>query len=240
MSDFNIPTEVVELPSKGLCYPKSNPLSEGEIEMKYMSAREEDILTNQSYIEKGNVLDKLLQSMIVSEINYDDLVVGDKNALLVAARVLGYGAKYEFNWLGNTEVVDLSTLEPKEIDYSLYKNSNELEFTLPHTGINITFKILTVKDIRDIDDELEGMKKISKNVSAQATTRLKYIITSIEGNNDKKNIREYVDQALLAKDSRELRKYIAKTQPDINLSYINDDGEEAMIPLGINFFWPDA
>jgi len=85
------PTEIVELPSKGLVYPQDNPLSSGKIEMKYMTAKEEDILTNQSYIQNGTVLDKLLQSLIVSKIDYKDLIVGDKNALLIAARILGYG-----------------------------------------------------------------------------------------------------------------------------------------------------
>ena len=107
MSEFSMPTEIVELPSRGLLYPESNPLSSGKIEMKYMTAKEEDILTNQSYIENGTVIDKLLKSLIVSKINYDDLVVGDKNAVLVAARVLGYGADYSFTYNGNYVLVDV-------------------------------------------------------------------------------------------------------------------------------------
>ena len=93
---FEFPTEIVELPSKGLLYPKNNPLSSGKIEMKYMTAKEEDILTNQNYIKQGIVLDKLMQSLIVSKINYDDIIVGDKNAIMVASRVLGYGKDYTF------------------------------------------------------------------------------------------------------------------------------------------------
>jgi len=102
MSDekFKFPTEVVELPSKGLVYPEDNPLSSGKIEMKYMTAKEEDILTNQSYIEKGIVLDKLLQALIVSKINYNDLITGDKNAIMIAARILGYGKDYTFTYNG--------------------------------------------------------------------------------------------------------------------------------------------
>jgi hypothetical protein len=97
MTELNFPTEIIELPSKGLVYPKGNPLSSGKVEMKYMTAKEEDILTNQSYIQEGTVLDKLLQSLIISKINYNDLIVGDKNALLVASRILGYGKDYTFN-----------------------------------------------------------------------------------------------------------------------------------------------
>jgi len=90
------PTEEVTLPSKGLVYPEGNPLSKGVIEMKYMTAREEDILTNESFIKKGIVIDKLLQSLIVTPINYNDLISGDKNAIMIAARVLGYGKDYTF------------------------------------------------------------------------------------------------------------------------------------------------
>ena len=63
----SFPTEVIELPSKGLLYPESNPLSSGKLEMKYMTAKEEDILSNQSYIQKGTVLDKLLESLITTK-----------------------------------------------------------------------------------------------------------------------------------------------------------------------------
>jgi hypothetical protein len=104
------PTEIIDLPSKGLVYSKDNPLSEGKVEMKYMTAKSEDILTNQSYIEKGIVLDKLLEDLIVTKINIKDLIVGDKNALLIAARVLGYGKDYTFTLKGEEHTVDLSTI----------------------------------------------------------------------------------------------------------------------------------
>jgi hypothetical protein len=117
MSEFKFPTEVVELPSKGLIYPKDNPLSSGEVEMKYMTAKEEDILSNQAYIQKGIVLDKLLQSLIVDKnINYDDLIVGDKNAIFMAARILGYGKDYTFEYNGMEYTVDLSELNPRPFD----------------------------------------------------------------------------------------------------------------------------
>jgi len=116
MSEFNFPTEVVDLPSKGLVYPESHPLSSGQVEMKYMTAKEEDILTNQAYISKGVVFDKLLQSLIVDKtIKVDDLIVGDKNALLIAARILGYGSEYKFSYLGEEHTVDLSVLEIRKL-----------------------------------------------------------------------------------------------------------------------------
>jgi len=97
MAELKIPTETVSLPSKGLLYPESSPLSKGEIEMKYMTAKEEDILTNANYLRNGTVIDKLLKALIITPINYDELVIGDKNAILIAARVLGYGKDYNFN-----------------------------------------------------------------------------------------------------------------------------------------------
>ena len=176
---FKFPTEVVELPSKGLLYPEGHPLAEGKIEMKYMTAREEDILTNQAYIKQGTVLDKLLQSLIVTKINYDDLIVGDKNALFIAARILGYGGNYSFDYDGESHTVDLSTLNSKEFDESLItKGSNEFSFTLPYSETKITFKILTSSDERKIEKELTGLKKINKDNSPELSTRLKYTLSS--------------------------------------------------------------
>ena len=117
---FNFPTEEIELPSRGLIYPESNPLSSGKIIMKYMTAKEEDILTNQSYINKGIVLDKLLQSLIITKIDYNDLVIGDKNAILIASRVLAFGPEYSIT------VTDPAENEPVEVkvDMSNLKHKN--------------------------------------------------------------------------------------------------------------------
>jgi len=235
----NFPTEIIELPSKGLVYPEDNPLSEGKIEMKYMTAKEEDILTNQSYIQNGTVLDKLLQALIVSKINYNDLVVGDKNAIMVAARILGYGSDYTFNYGDQEYTVDLSKIDNKPFEYS-NKGINEFEFTLPSTSTKITYKILTHGDEQKIQAELDGLKKINKNSSAELSTRLKYMITSVGGERDPKSIREFVDNQLLARDSRELRKHIKDTQPDVDLTFFPDGSTDRVdIPVGIKFFWPD-
>lgn len=241
MSEFKMPTEMVELPSKGLLYPEGNPLSSGQVEIKYMTAKEEDILTNQSYIEKGVVVDKLLQSLIVSKVNYDDLIVGDKNAILIAARVLGYGKDYTFVYGGKEYTADLSTLDPKEFDETLItKGTNQFSFTLPHSGVAITFKILTGKDEKDINKELQGLRKISKEAAPELTTRLKYIITSVDGNTESKTIRTFVDNYLLARDSRALRDHMRKVQPDIQLTFTPEgEDESVMIPLGANFLYPD-
>jgi hypothetical protein len=241
MSEFKLPTETVELPSKGLLYPEDSELAKGIIEIKYMTAKEEDILTNQSYIKNGTVLDKLIKSLIVSKINYDDLLVGDKNAIMIAARILGYGAEYTFNYLGESHTVDLSQVENKPLKEELFiSHINEFTFTLPKSGNVVTFKLLSHKDEQDITRELEGLKKINKDASPELSTRLKYLITSVEGKRDKKDIREFVDNYLLAQDSRALREYVREIQPDVDLTFFPDGSNDRInIPIGISFFWPD-
>jgi hypothetical protein len=160
MAEFKLPTETVELPSKGLLYPEGHPLASGKVEMKYMTAKEEDILTNQNYIKQGIVIDKLLQSMIITKFDYNDLLISDKDALMIAARILGYGKDYSFIYNGQEVTVDLTTLKEKPLDTSLIKTPkvNEFSFTLPSTGNEITFKLLTQGDDKKIEAELEGLK----------------------------------------------------------------------------------
>jgi hypothetical protein len=213
--------------------------------MKYMTAREEDILTNQNYIKKGTVIDKLLQSLITSDISYDDLLVGDKNAIMIAARILSYGKDYEFNLGNGLQSVDLSLFENKPVDESLYtRGQNEFTFQLPSTDNVVTFKLLTHGDEKKIEQEVKGLQKINKDNITEATTRLKHMITSINGSSEKKDIREFVDYGLLAKDARALREEYVRVSPDIDLTVTYEDVDgvdrEAALPIGINFFWPDA
>jgi hypothetical protein len=242
MAEFKFPTEEVELPSKGLVYPEDNPLSSGKVEIKYMTAKEEDILSNQSYIQKGIVLEKLLRSVIVSkDINVDDLVVGDKNALLIATRILGYGKDYAVTLAGQNYTIDLSELNNREFDSSLItKGVNEFSFTLPSTNINLTYKIITGRDEKAIEREIAGLKKLNKEASPELSTRLKHMILSVEGKEDKKDIRDFVDNYLLARDARAFREHVSKIQPDVDLTFFPDGGGDPInIPIGLNFFWPD-
>jgi hypothetical protein len=241
MAEFKFPTETIELPSKGLVYPENNPLSSGTVEMKYMTAKEEDILTNQSYIKSGIVLDKLLQSLVVDkDINIDDLIVGDKNALLIASRILGYGSKYAVIIRGKEVNIDLSILDNKDIDYSSIEHGkNEFTYTLESTGTVLTYKLLTGKDEKLIEKEIAGLKKINSDASPELTTRLKHMILSVDGSTEKKDVRDFVDNYFLARDSRAFREHIKNTQPDVNLNVTLDSGEEVAIPIGLSFFWPD-
>ena len=241
-SKFQLPTETVELPSKGLLYPEDSPLAKGTLEMKYMTAREEDILTNTNYINQGIVIDKLLQSLIVTpDVDYSSLLIGDKNAIMIASRILSYGKDYEIQYNGEDVVVDLTALENKEVDYTLFKDrKNEFEINLPHSGNVVTYRLLTHGIEQAIEKEIAGLKKINKEQSTESTTRLKHIITSINGSREQQDIRMFVDQGLLARDARVIREALANINPDVELkfTYVDPNGreEEVDLPIGINYF----
>jgi len=252
-STTNYPTEIVELPSKGFFYPSDNPLSAGEVQIKYMTAKEEDILTSQTLIQKGVVLDKLMESIIVDDINVDDLLLGDKNAIMIMTRILGYGPQYNIDvtcpncGVKNEEVIDLAKLDVREIDFdSCTQGVNEFEFELPKSGRTITWRLLTHRDEHDIGIELDNLRKFQKSdVSNEVTTRMKYIIVSVDGDRKKGVVRKFVDEELLSQDSYALRKAQQDYLPDIDLRYnFVCDGcsnvEEITVPMGREFFWPSA
>ena len=242
---FQYPTEEVTLPSTGILYDPKSPLSKGTIEMKYMTALEEDILTNQNYIKDGSVIDRLIKSLIVTPINYDDLLIGDKNAILIAARILGYGSDYTFKYEGENHSVDLTTIEDKPLHEEVQNaESNNFSYTLPTSKIEVTFSFMTHGRDIAVTKEIKGLKKINKKSNPELSTRMKYIINSVNGDSEKKTIREFVDKGLLARDARALRQYINDIQPDTDLTFereaSNGDFETLTIPITATFFWPDA
>jgi hypothetical protein len=249
----NFPTEIVPLPSKGLLYPEGHPLAEGVIEMKYMTAKEEDILTSQNLIKQGVVLDKLFESLIVTPVNYSDLFIGDKNAIMVAARVLGYGKDYvveiddPFSPGTKQKVtIDLTQIEHKEVDYSLFERRiNEFDFELPQSKRVVTFRLMTHKLDKDIQTEIKGMNKttIRTGIDRELTTRLKNLILAVDGESGRATINNFVDNELFALDSRALRSYIKEISPDLDMTFtfISDttgEVKEMDIPMDVSFFWP--
>jgi hypothetical protein len=244
---YDFPTEVLDLPSKGLVYPKDHPLASGRITIKYMTAKEEDILSNQNLIKKGIVLDKLFESIIVDKIDPKDIVIGDKNAIILATRLLGYGADYTMKFysgvIGDTiqTVVDLSKVQTKEVDFSLFKNKNEFEFITPLGKNKLTFKLLTHGDELAVEKDIEALKKLNKDGSFEITTRLRYMITSVDGSSDISSINKYIT-GMLARDSKALRDYVKSISPDMDMTfeYTHSTGEKEALPItmGVNFFWP--
>jgi len=244
---FDFPTEVIDLPSEGKVYPLDNPLSSGKVTLKYMTAKEEDILSSQNLIKRGIVLDKLFESIIVDDVNIDDITIGDKNAIILATRVLGYGPEYPMNFysthLGEeTEaIVHLSKVKTKEIDLSSFNNKNEFDFETPTKGDKLKFKLLTHGDEKAIEKDIAALEKFNKDASFDITTRLKYMIISVNDNSDVGFINKYASN-MLVRDSRAFRNYVKKIQPDMDMVYTHkhSDGEKEEVPitLGVNFFWP--
>ena len=249
------PSEIVELPSQGHFYDSSSPLSNGTINLKVMTAKEEDILTNQNYIKKGIVLDKLIESLIVDkDVKLDDLLLGDKNAVFVATRRFAYGDSYgplDVNCpkcgKGNQCNIDLSLVKNKEFDFSVYeKGMNVFEFSLPASKKTLKYKLLTHKDEQIIEQEIASFVKINKNGSSvEITTRLKRMILAIDGNEDRQVINKFVDNELLSRDSLTFRNHFKEMTPDIdmNFDFVCSDcnhSERVGIPLSVSFFWPKS
>ena len=246
---FQFPTEVISLPSKGLVYSESNPLSKGEVTIKLMTAKEEDIITNQNLIRKGLHLDKLLESVVVEPgVNINDLVLGDKNAILISSRILAFGTEYDVtvNDSGDNEpanvTIDLSKIKIKEVDESKLNRENEYEFILPKSKTPIKFKLLTHGDEIAIAKDIEASEKTLKQ-SNEITTRYRRIIIEVNGTRDIGYINTYVANQLLAADSKALRKHISEITPDLDLTFdyeslITGETEALRIPFGVDFFYP--
>jgi hypothetical protein len=252
---FDFPTEVIELPSKGLVYPEGHPLSKGTIEIKYMTAKEEDILSSQNLIKKGVVLDKLFESVVVEPgLDINDIFIGDKNAILLATRILGYGADYQVEvtdpfTLERQEVtIDLSKVQIKEVDDTVLNPNNRYEFTLPSSGRKIIFKLLTHGDETEISRELQALEKISKGkggMTPDVTTRFRYMIISVDGKEDRGFVNKFIQNEFLARDTKSFRAYVKEISPDLELTFefeseLTGEKEVMSIPFGINFFYPST
>jgi hypothetical protein len=241
------PSEVIDLPSEGKLYPKDSPLSEGKLEIKYMTAREEDILTSQNLIKKGVVVERLLDSLIITEgVKCDDLIIGDKNAVMIAARILAYGPEYlceianPDTGKNETHTFNLADCPFKKLPKGVTENNFELE--LPVSKSKITFNLLNGKDEKMITEELKRIKKTGTQVSPELTTRLRYLITSIDGDSEPSTINNFVKN-MLSKDSLALRKEVSRVAPDVDMEQeIEVEGESVtvFIPMTVSFFWPNT
>ena len=227
-------TEIIDLPSRGYFYPEGHPLSSGRLEMKYMTAKEEDILSSATLIKQGIVIDKLIQA-------------------LIASRILAYGPQYDVEVVcpncgtKNQLNIDLHQFESKDLDFdSFKKGQTEFEYTLPNNRV-ITYKFLTHGDEKLIDQDIKGYSKLKlgSGVDPQLSTRLKHIITSVDGNNDTAVVNKFVDN-MLSRDSLQFRKHLKEVTPDIDLTFqfacnsCDHVDDKMTLPLGVSFFWPGA
>ena len=249
------PSERIDLPSKGYFYSQNDPLSKGYVDMKMMTAKEEDILTSQNLIKKGIVLDKLLESLIVTPgINTENLLLCDKNALFIAARRLAYGDSYgpvqircQKCYEESKETINLGSLTEKPYEFDkIQRGNNVFEFTLPYSKKVIQFKLLSSKDETDIDVELKATAKFVKSGGTnEITTRLKKLIVSIDEKTDRAFINKFVDNELLSKDSMALRAYARSVSPELDMSFNfvcpSCGSQERMdVPMTVQFFWPES
>ncbi len=250
---FEVPVESVPLPSTGIVYPSDSPLHGREtVEIRAMTAREEDILTSRALIKKGTVITELIKSCLVDKrIQVQDMLVGDRNAMMVALRITGYGAGY------NVEVTcpkcaaqskqefDLSGLAIKRLSVQpVAMGTNAFEFKLPVTNKTVVFKFLTGRDEEDISVMQERSKKQGAVADSLVTTRLQYSIVSIDGKTDRGAINSFI-RNMPARDSMALRKHMDAHEPGIDMKAEMDcpscsEVSEVRMPLGASFFWPDA
>ena len=246
MSEYKFPTEVIDLPSEGKVYIKDSPLSSGKLELKYMTTREEDILMSENLIKKGVVIDKLLDSLIVTKgVKQEDLILGDKNAVLVASRILAYGPEYTVEVTNPNNLdekiqhtFDLSKCPFKELSKDVDYSDNSFDFTTLVGKNKLKFKLLTGTEETLIENDIKQSSKYG--VSSDISTRLRYTITEVDGDTKSSTINEFT-QNLLARDSVALRNYIRDISPDIILTSEVEIGGETVsvtIPLTVEFFWP--
>ena len=250
----NLPTENVDLPSRGYYYPANHALSNGKIEIYQVTARHEDILSNTNLLKKGTVLDEFLKALIATpNVSINDLLIGDKNALFIAARKSAYGEIYttkikcpECNAESNIDI-NLNNLKPKELRKTEgVSGENKFAYTLPNSNKVLSLSFLTHKDEVDIEQEIKVLSKMGSNASSpEITTRLKYTIKAVDGNTDRVKIKEFVDNQMTAKDSLALRRYVREITPDMDMNFdfvCPECGHSAKlsVPLGASFFWPNV
>jgi hypothetical protein len=244
------PSETIDLPSKGIFYPADSPLRSGQIEIYYMTAKHEDILTSTNLIQKGVVLDRLLDSLIATKgVKSADLLVGDLNAVMVAARILGYGKDYPITIdcpsCGEPieQVADLTELatinEPNENDLS------QFTIVLPISKAEVTLRLLTRSDELAIEKEVKSLKKASGEISGEGTARLRRIIKAVNGDEKPAVIWNFVEN-MLVRDARFLRDQYKEKIPDVDFDIDIDcscgevSDKKVRLPIGTDFFWPDT
>jgi len=253
---FVVPTEFVELPSRGLLYVEGHPLHNQEcVEIKHMTAKEEDILSDKALLKKGLAIDRFLRSIIINrDIKVDSLLVGDKNAILVAARINGYGAEYDtkvicpvcfshgrhtFN-LDKQEINSFTQLEELGVQQT---QQATFVFGLPKSGVEIECRLLTGVEEKKLTQTAEKRKK-QKLPSRDFTAQLRTIIVSVDGSEESSFINSFVEN-MPAADSRHLRSTYQKCVPNVELkdAFTCDEcgGEtELEVPFTTDFFWPNT
>lgn len=249
---WEVPVDVAPLPSQGVVYPKSSGLhGKQSVEIKSMTAKEEDILMSRAYNKMGTTITELIRSCLIDK-TFDpaDLLIGDRQALIVAIRVTGYGQDYKCDVncgacdKRGTDTFDLSTLEVENIKVDpVTPGVNEFEVILPISKKRVIIKFMTGRDEEELSTTVERRRKIFGDQAENTiTSRLAHQIISIDGVTDKNKINMFAIN-MPARDSKFLRDFVSKNEPGLKMrvpyrcSHCGETSEVAL-PLGANFFWP--
>ncbi len=250
---FEIPVEAVPLPSRGLVYPVDSVLHALEtLDIRSMTAREEDILTSRSLIKKGTVITELIKSCLINKsIDVNEMIAGDRNAIMTALRITGYGSEYKVEVdcpacsERSKQNFNLAELPIKRLEIDpVAEGANLFEFELPATKKNVRFKFLTGKDEEEITITMERKKKTGLQGENLITTRLKHSLVAVGTVNDVSKVSAFI-RHMPAKDSLALRQFMDKHEPGIDMKSWMDcphclESSEVRLPMGASFFWPDS
>lgn len=239
--DPTIAYDVVELPSRGIHYLNNKK----SLKVAYLTAADENILSSPNLISSGNVVDELIKRKILDrDFNIDEIVDEDKQAILVFLRNTAFGSEYKLTVIDpNTDEKFTTSIDLGEISFKEFKlesdSMGEFKFTMPKTNIDITFKFLTKKQQKEIDE----IEKSWNGVGAPPiiTKQLEMMIKSVAGNRDMMNIRNFIEK-LPIKDSQDFRKYVKDNKPSLDLSkkVTTPSGEDIQVEIGfgVEFFRP--
>ena len=253
MAGFSVPRDYVILPSKGRIYPPDSPLHNlEEIEVRHLTAADEDILTSRALLRTGKAIDTMLSNVLMNKsVNVNDFISGDKNAILTFLRITGYGPEYdvEVDCPGCNETIkhqfDLTKLTMRFLDVEpMGAGENRFEFILP-SGIRIEFKLLNSAEDQKISDEQDKLKRTTNSpLEKNITTKYKHQIISVNDKEDQTFINNFVDTMNL-RDSRAFRTYLEEVEPDVDMKQdfkcrMCGHSEEVEIPVTVGFFWPES
>lgn len=250
--DFVKPTQFVELPSKGKHYPEDHPLKDKEvIEINFMTAKDEDILSSRSLLKNGTAIDRFLQNVITdNKVSVDSLLIGDKNAIIVDARISAYGRDYSTEVTcpncGTKDKVEYDLQEKKVISPEIpdgvsLTDSGTFKFILPISGFEVEVKILTSRDESLIIKK--NNKKKKETLDTTFTDQYKLMIVSVDKVTEKGLVNRFVEMMPI-KDSKKIREVYKQINPNVELKFdfecrsCNYE-QELEVPFGAEFFWPD-
>ena len=238
---FNLPHDVITLPSQGRFYKNKKK----SVKVGFLTANDENILANASNMSGDQIIHNLVRAKVYEpDLKIEEMLDGDIEAILIFLRNTSFGAEYTFNLLDpQTEQTFESTITLDELDFAkpeVEPDENGLFTTvLPKSGKPVKLKLLTFGDKKELNDRESSYPK--NMVAPRVTWRLAKQIVSIDGNEDKGEIVKFIDKMPIM-DSKYITQFLNKNQPSINLEreFIAPSGKKvkSRIAFGVEFFRP--